>query len=155
MLEEASPDDVLLGLFYSDAGVALALLLAKPRRRSLRDLVAELQQEQRRGEVGLALVVAPRQAGELYHVAAPQASMTKPYVLLRVHRERWRAVFVVRKWAAPDPFLTNAPEATSTTETVGQVDHRHGLFGCVYGSRVGNAAISLGARLGVGVYNHV
>src|SRR5215211_6266972 len=112
MLEEASPDDVLLGLFYSAAGVALALLLAKPRRRSLRDLVAELQKEHGGGKVGFALVVSPGQAGELDNVAAAQAPVAIEHVLLRVGGERWRAVFVVRKWAAPDPFLTDAPEAS-------------------------------------------
>src|SRR5829696_10387541 len=64
----AAPRSIL----QSTADRRLALLLTKPGRRPLRDLVAELHQEHRCGYMSVALVVSPRQSGELYHVAAAQ-----------------------------------------------------------------------------------
>src|SRR5215216_5827407 len=105
MPEETPPDDVHLDLFYGVPAWLLALLLARPGRGPLRNLVAELHQEHRGGYMSIALIVAPRMAGKLYNVAAIEAPMTKPYVLLRVHCERRRTVFVVGARAASDHSL--------------------------------------------------
>jgi hypothetical protein len=100
--------------------------------------------------MGFALVVPPRQAGELYHVAPTKAAMTEERVLLPVGGERWQAVLMVGKWAASDPLVTDAPEASGTTKPVCQVDYRHGLFGGVDRADVGEAAISgRASRLGL------
>jgi hypothetical protein len=92
-------------------------------------------------------MVAPCMAGQLHNVAAAQAAMTKPYALLWVHRERWRTVFVVRKWAAPDPLLADAPEASRATESIGLVYDRNEPLRLVYRPRVGDALIPLAASL--------
>jgi hypothetical protein len=93
----------------------------------------------------IALIVAPGQAGQLYHVAAIEASVTKPDALIWVHRERWRTIFVIRKWATPDPLLTDASQATRAAEPICQVYDRHSLFSGVNRLRVGDAPISGGA----------
>src|SRR5215213_2530082 len=101
--------------------------------------------------MGIALIVAPRMAGKPYNVAAIEAPMTKPYVLLRVHRERWRTVFVVGARAAPDPLLTDAPQAARTHKPIGQVYDRDGLFSGVNRADVGNAPISPRGPLRFGI----
>src|SRR5215213_3384880 len=155
MPEETPPDDVHLDLFYGVPAWLLALLLAMPGRGPLRNLVAELHQEHRGGYMSIALIVAPRMAGKLYNVAAIEAPMTKPYVLLRVHCERRRTVFVVGARAASDPLLTDAPQATRAAEPIRQVYDLDGLFSGVYRPSVGDAPISPGASLWISVYNHV
>jgi hypothetical protein len=128
----------------------LTLLLAKPGRRPLRDLVAELYQEHRCGYMSVALVVSPSQSSELYHVAAAQASMTPPKVLSLVDGKARRPVGVVGQRAAPDPLLAHAPKATGAHEPIGLVYDRDEPLGLAYGPGVGDAPISLGAsRLGL------
>jgi hypothetical protein len=117
--------------------------------------MAELMQKVGGCYMGVALIVPPGQAGKLYHVAAIEASVTKPDALLWVHRERWGAVFVVGKHTAPDPLLTDAPEASRAAEPICQVYDRHGFFSGVYRPSVGDAPISPGASLWISVYNHV
>jgi hypothetical protein len=73
--------------------------------------------------------------------------MTKPYTLLWVHRERWRTVFVVRKWAAPEPLLSDAPETSGATKSIGLVYDRNEPLRLVYRPRIGNTLISLAASL--------
>jgi hypothetical protein len=134
----------------STADRRLALLLAKPGRRPPRDLVAELHQEHRCGYMGVALVVSPSQSGELYHVAAAQASMTPPKVLCLVDGKARRPVRVVGQRAAPDPLLADASKATEAHEPIGLVCHRDEPLGFAYEPGVGDAPISLGAsRLGL------
>src|SRR5215212_5959970 len=108
MPEETPPHYVHLDLFYGVPAWLLALLLAKPGRRPLGNLVAKLHQEHRGGCMGVALIVPPGQAGELYHVASAQTGIAEPDALIRVHSQA-RVVVVVQGAAERD--LTPPPNS--------------------------------------------
>src|SRR5215207_6003123 len=69
---------------YGVPDLLLALLPPVPARRSLRYLMAEFHQEHSGGYMSVALIVSPRQAGELYHVAADQTGIAEPDALIRI-----------------------------------------------------------------------
>src|SRR5215208_5734715 len=58
---------------------------------------------------------------------------------------------VAGKHAASDPLLTDASQAAGAAEPICQVDHRHSLFSGVNRPRVGDAPISPGGPLRLGI----
>src|SRR5215212_1362191 len=101
--------------------------------------------------MGLALVVSPRQAGELYNFAADQTGIAEPDALIRVHPQA-RVVVVVQRAAECD---LAPPPHSRPRQLLGQVRDGHEPLGLVYGTGIGDAAISRGASLGISVYNHL
>jgi len=86
--------------------------------------------------MSVALVVSPSQSGELYHVAAAQASMTPPKVLCLVDGKARRPVSVVWQRAAPNPLVADAPKTAGAHEPIGLVYDRDEPLGLVYGPGV-------------------
>src|SRR5829696_4375582 len=101
--------------------------------------------------MGLALVVSPRQAGELYNVAADQTGIAEPDALIRVHPQA-RVVVVVQRASECD---LAPPPHSRPGQLLSQILDRHGLFCGIYRPRVGDAPISGGASLGVFGYHVV
>src|SRR5215208_4422390 len=102
--------------------------------------------------MGVALVVSPRQAGELYHVAATQTGIAEPDALIGIHSQA-RVVVVVQRAAERD--LPAAPHSRPG-QPLGQLLDRDGLFGGVNRPRVGDAPIPGGAtRLGLLYTTHI
>src|SRR5215211_498898 len=94
--------------------------------------------------MGLTLVVSPRQAGELYHVAADQTGIAEPDAPLGIHPQA-RVVVVVQGAAERD--LPAAPHSWPG-QPLGQVQDGHEPLGLVYRARVGDAPIPGDALLG-------
>src|SRR5215208_4345082 len=92
----------------------------------------------------VALIVSPRKACQLYHVAAPKAAEAVKRVCLGIDHERRHAVFVTWDDAIGAPRAADFTELARPGEPICQVYYWHGLFGCVYRLRVGDAPISRG-----------
>jgi hypothetical protein len=97
--------------------------------------------------MGVPLLVSPHEPRKLYNVATVQAGEAIPRVGFRIDHERRRAILMVRQQAIRGPRLSYTAHLAGTREPVGQVDHRDGLFGGVYGPRIGDAPISPGASV--------
>jgi hypothetical protein len=95
-LVETAPHHEDLRLVDCVSDGPLALLLRIPALRPLRPLVTELVKEVGCGHRGLVLLVAPRVAGELHDVAAPDAAKAPPpAIVVRIDGERGGPLLVV------------------------------------------------------------
>src|SRR5215218_168258 len=90
----------------------------------------------------VALIVSPRKACQLHHVAAPETAEAVKRVCLGIDHERGHAVLVAFQHTIGAPRVPDFTKLARPREPVCQVYYWHGLFGGVYRLCVGNSPIS-------------
>src|SRR5829696_3952703 len=92
----------------------------------------------------VSLIVSPRKACQLHHVAAPKTAETVKRVCLGIDHERRHAVLVAFEHAIGAPGVADFTELAGPGEPICQVYTWDGFLGGVYRLCVGNSPISRG-----------